>query len=72
MTAELAHVSKACEGELLSLEALLTDAAAFAASKDPDTMYLHQAMKVPDKDQFIAAMEEEMGTQLKGEISHSS
>jgi len=72
MTAELAHASQDCEGELLSLEALLlpldshADAVAFAASKDPDIMYLYQAMKEPDKDQFLAAMEEEMGAQLKG------
>jgi len=28
-------------------------------------MYLHQAMKAPDKDKFIAAMVEEMEAQLK-------
>jgi hypothetical protein len=33
---------------------------AFAASADPDTMYLHQALKEPDKAQFIKAMEEEI------------
>jgi len=58
---------------LLSLEALFpSDAVAFAASKDPDTMYLHQAMKEPDKDQFLVAIEEEMGAQLKGKFSCSS
>jgi hypothetical protein len=34
---------------------------AFVASADPDTMYLHQAMREPDRAQFIAAMEEEVG-----------
>ena len=29
-------------------------------------MYMHQAMKEPDKDKFIAAMVEEMDAQLKG------
>jgi len=34
--------------------------------QDPDTMYMHQAMKEPNKDKFIAAMVEEMDAQLKG------
>jgi hypothetical protein len=33
---------------------------AFAASSDPDTLYLHEAMKQPDADQFIKAMAEEI------------
>ena len=33
---------------------------AFAASADPDTMYLHEAMKQPDKKQFVEAMEKEI------------
>ncbi len=66
MTAKLIHASPDCEGELFCLEALFPDALAYAASKDPDTMYLHQAMKEPDKDKFIAAMVEEMDAQLKG------
>jgi hypothetical protein len=32
----------------------------FAASADPDTMYLHEAMKQPDKAQFKQAMKEEV------------
>jgi hypothetical protein len=32
----------------------------FAASADPDTMYLHEAMKQPDKAQFLKAMQEEV------------
>jgi hypothetical protein len=32
----------------------------FTASADPDTMYLHEAMKQPDKAQFKAAMQEEV------------
>ncbi len=66
MTAELTHASPDCEGELFCLEALFPDALAYAASNDPDTMYLHQAMKEPNKDKFIAAMVEEMDAQLKG------
>jgi len=30
-------------------------------------MYMHQAMREPDKDKFLAAMVEEVDTQLKGE-----
>jgi hypothetical protein len=33
---------------------------AFAASSDPDTLYLHEAMKQPDANQFIKAMAEEI------------
>jgi hypothetical protein len=33
---------------------------AFAASADPDTMHLHEAMKQPDKAQFKAAMQQEV------------
>jgi len=49
MIIELAHSIQDCKGELLNLEALFllhshANAIAFAASKDHDTMYLHQAM----------------------------
>ncbi len=32
----------------------------FAASSDPDVMYLHEAMKQPDRKQFVKAMEDEV------------
>ena len=41
---------------------------AYAASADPDTMYLHQAMKEPDKAQFIKAMEAEVEQHTKNEV----
>ncbi len=66
MVAELSHASPDCEGELFCIKVLFPDAITFATSKDPDTMYMHQAMKEPNKDKFIAAMVEEMDTQLKG------
>jgi len=66
MATELIHASLDCEGELFCIKALFLDAVIFTTSKDPDTMYLHQAMKEPNKDEFIAAMVEEMDTQLKG------
>ena len=33
---------------------------AFAASTDPDTMYYHEAMREPDKRQFLEAMQKEV------------
>ena len=33
---------------------------AFAASADPDTMYYHEAMREPDRAEFIKAMEKEV------------
>jgi len=66
MTTKLAHASLGCEGQLFCLEALFLDTLMYAASKDLDTMYMHQAMKEPDKDKFIAAMVKEMDAQLKG------
>jgi len=50
MTTKLIHASLDCEGELFCIEALFLDAIAFSASKDPDTMYMHQAINKPDKD----------------------
>jgi len=32
---------------------------AYKASTDPDTIYYHQAMKEPDKEQFLAAIDKE-------------
>ena len=36
----------------------------YKATSDPDTMYLHQAMKEPDREQFLKAMEKETQDQL--------
>jgi hypothetical protein len=36
---------------------------AYAASADPDTMYLHQAMQQPDREQFLKAMQREIADQ---------
>ncbi len=38
---------------------------AFKAVADPDTMYLHQAMKQPDKHEFVNAMSKEVNDQMK-------
>ena len=47
----------------------------YAASSDPDTMYLHQALKQPDREQFIEAMTKEVDDQIvqgNFEIIHRS
>jgi hypothetical protein len=36
-----------------------TDLLAFKASTDPDTMYHHQAMREPDRNKFVEAMQKE-------------
>ena len=40
----------------------MSDPIAFAASSDPDIMYLHEALKQPDKKEFIQAMVNEVTT----------
>lgn len=48
---------------------------AYKASTDPDTMYMHQAMKQPDKVEFVKAMEKEVRDQMENgnfEIVHIS
>ena len=47
------------------IEQQMNDPIAFAASSDPDTMYLHEAMKTPDKAQFLKAMEDEVNAHVK-------
>ena len=41
---------------------------AYAASKDPDTMYYHEAMKEPDRDQFRQAMVNEVEAHTKNGV----
>ena len=40
---------------------------AFKAKTDPDTMYLHEAMRQPDRKEFIHAMDKELQDQLEHE-----
>ena len=49
------------QAQLLDSNPLL----AFAASNDPDVMYLHEAMRQPDKEQFLEAMKKEVEGQTK-------
>jgi hypothetical protein len=37
----------------------------FKATADPDTMYLHEAMRQPDKAEFLKAMEKEMADHMQ-------
>jgi len=59
-------------GEIMCLSAMYPDEGitedpllALAASSDPDIMYYHQAMREPDKKQFIKAMVQEVEGQIK-------
>jgi transposase InsO family protein len=58
------------EGEIFCLQAMypITELEkdpllAYKASSDPDTMYMHQAVKEPDRDNFIEAMQKEVRDQ---------
>jgi len=42
----------------------MTDPIGFKASSDPDTMYCHQAMRAPDKEQFLAAIVKEINDHI--------
>ena len=84
MYAEMDH--NEISGELLSFSTLFPCDATMdmpsnplmaykAANSDPDTMYHHQAMRQPDREQFIGAMQKEMDSQLQDgnfEIVHRS
>ena len=54
--------------EILSLQAMFPakeeELQAFKATADLDIMYLHQAMREPDKEEFVKAMKTEMDAQL--------
>ena len=42
------------------IQQAMQDPIAFATNSDPDTMYMHQAMKQPDKKEFLQAMDKEI------------
>jgi hypothetical protein len=73
MMAEVRQTSSDVEGEIFCLEAMYpitqeqehsNPLLAYKASADPDTMYLHEAMKEPDRQQFVAAMDKEVKDQM--------
>ena len=61
-------------GEIFCMQLLTTDASqiyeflnpiALKASTDPDTMYMHHAMRQPNRKEFIQAMEKEVQDQME-------
>jgi hypothetical protein len=67
MKAELA-ADAMTEGEIFSLQAVFPDDAfveVFKATADPDTMYWHEAMKEPDREEFLKAAQKEVDDQVK-------
>ena len=59
------------EGEIFSLSAMFPTnkveehpLMAMKATSDPDTMYMHEAMREPDKEEFKQAMKKEWNDQL--------
>ena len=48
--------------EEYEIQRKMADPIAFAASLDPDIMYLHKAMRQPDKKEFVQAMIDEVTT----------
>ena len=72
------NTSHDVEGEILCLEAIFPDyhqqhedimiqddpILAMKATADPDTMYMHEAMREPDWDQFRMAMQKEVQDQM--------
>ena len=51
--------------EEIRQQILMSDPIAYSASSDPDVMYVDQAMKQPDRKQFIKAMAEEVEAHTK-------
>ena len=71
-TAENGENEEVYEGEVeYEIQKRMSDPIAFAASADPDTMYLHEAMKQPDKKQFIQAMLDEVNIHTNRAIGRS-
>jgi len=55
-----AQYYQALHEENFKLQDDMADPIGFKASSDPDTMYYHQAMRGPDKEQFTAAIVKEI------------
>ena len=51
--------------EDFSIQDKMTDPIAFKASTDPDTMYYHEAMAAPDRQQFITAIIKEVNAHIE-------
>ena len=83
MATEVSQVTRDdIEGEILCLEAMFPDHVqehnmirmeqdplyAYKATSDPDTMYMHEAMREKDAEQFKAAMVKEVKDQMDGKV----
>ena len=42
------------------IQEAMNDPIAFAATSNPDTLYYHEALQAPDRDNFIQAMQKEV------------
>ena len=60
----MAHFSRLADQEY-KLQREMEQPIAFAASTDPDIMYLHEALKQPDRAQFIQAIEKEVNDHVQ-------
>ena len=71
MNAEIEASDNSINGELFTLPALFpadessSDLHVMKASTDPDTMYHHEAMRQPDRAEFIKAMQKEVQDQMQ-------
>jgi Reverse transcriptase (RNA-dependent DNA polymerase) len=64
--------------DLLSMETIVPEAEmdqhlqhpllAMAATNDPDTLYYHEGMKAPDKEEFVKSMHEEVQGQIDSKV----
>jgi Reverse transcriptase (RNA-dependent DNA polymerase) len=75
MEVEITQNGSEIPGEIFCLQSLFPDPnsssdeeqnplTAYKATADPDTMYMHEAMRAPDRQKFIQAMEKEVGDQM--------
>jgi Reverse transcriptase (RNA-dependent DNA polymerase) len=83
MTAQVDHLCSSMGNsdpciDLLSLESIVPEAEtdqhlqhplhAMAATNDPDTLYYHEAMKAPDKEEFLKSMYDEVQGQIDNKV----
>ena len=73
MTTEIENATSTSDvkGEMFCLQSMFphredndADIYAMKATADPDTMYLHEALREPDRDKFVQAMQKEMDDQM--------
>ena len=62
------HVAYETIKEWIDIEGEQHPMLAYAASADPDTMYYHEAMREPDRNEFIKAMVKEVHSHTENEV----